>query len=203
MMRNGPLTGLLITAYRPSALRRLGLAGAHLRHRLTHVEIVGHAGDAAEAPGHDLTYQAVHGTLTPPAMPTVPVADMLGAERAVTATLLGIAECAKTEVGQHHQVVLDEAAAFAGAAVRHGLMGNSAPLGGANPAYGIYPTADGHITLAALEPHFWSRTCEALGISGSRDELERVFAARTTSEWEALAEQADIPLAGVRSAGKE
>ena len=94
MMRNGPLTGLLITAYRPSALRRLGLAGAHLRHRLTHVEIVGHAGDAAEAPGHDLTYQAVHGTLTPPAMPTVPVADMLGAERAVTATLLGIAECA-------------------------------------------------------------------------------------------------------------
>ncbi|HEY1439451.1 MAG TPA: CoA transferase [Mycobacterium sp.] len=191
---------VLITAYRPSALRRLGLADAHRRFSgLTHVEIVGHEGNLAEAPGHDLTYQAAHGTLAPPAMPTVPVADMLGAERAVTATLLGVGECAKTGMGQHSRVVLDDAAAFAGAAVRHGLMGPGAPLGGANPAYGIYATADGHIALAALEPHFWSRTCAALNVPGNREELERVFATRTTKEWEDLAQKVDIPLARVKS----
>lgn len=191
---------VLITSHRPSALRRLDLNGVHLRFPgLTHVEIVGHAGDDAEAPGHDLTYQAVHGTLTPPVMPTVPVADMLGAERAVTAALLGIAECRKAGAGQHYRVILDEAAAFAGAAVRHGLTGEGAPLGGANPAYRIYRTADGHIALGALEPHFWARTCELLDVSGSGDELERVFRTRSTADWEALARQADIPLAGIRA----
>ncbi|EQM29853.1 CoA transferase, partial [Rhodococcus erythropolis] len=82
---------LMLTAMRPSALVKLGLdeltaANPHL----SHIEIVGHDGIAAEQPGHDLTYQALHGTLQPPTMPTVPVADLLGAERAVSAALLAL-----------------------------------------------------------------------------------------------------------------
>ncbi|MDZ4269370.1 MAG: CoA transferase, partial [Mycobacterium sp.] len=61
---------LMLTAMRPSALVKLGLdeltaANPHL----SHIEIVGHDGIAAEQPGHDLTYQALHGTLQPPTMP--------------------------------------------------------------------------------------------------------------------------------------
>ena len=190
---------VLITSYRPSALQRLGLHGVHrLYPQLTHVEIVGHDGDSAELAGHDLTYQAAYGTITPPALPTVPVVDMLGAERAVSATLSGLIECARTRVGQHRRVVLEDAAAFAGAAVRHGVTGAGAPLGGANPAYGIYATADGHVALAALEPHFWSRTLDALGVCGDRAALEGVFATRTSDEWRRLAQRVDIPLAVIQ-----
>ena len=47
---------LLLTAMRPSALRRLGLADAPARHpRLSHIEIVGYDGDREEMAGHDLT----------------------------------------------------------------------------------------------------------------------------------------------------
>lgn len=197
------LTGadLLLTAMRPSALRRLGLEGAHRRHPgLSHVEIVGHEGARAEVPGHDLTYQAAHGTLQPPLMPTVPIADLLGAERAVSAALLALLGRARFEVGQHHRVVLEDAAADAGAALRNGLMGVDGPLGGALATYGIYATADGYVALAALEPHFRTRLLEALGLAGTRAELERVFATRSTTQWEELAARVDIPLTGIRTA---
>ncbi len=197
---------MLITAMRPSALARLGLADAHLRFpRLSLVEIVGHDGEQGEQPGHDLTYQAVHGTLAPPVMPTVPVVDMLGAERAVSAALLALRERdhGRGGAGYHHRVVLEDAARAAGAAVRHGLTGQGGLLGGADPAYGIYPSADGHVALAAIEPHFRDRLGQSLGGAHSREELERVFAARPTSAWEALAAQADLPLAAVRAARTE
>ncbi|MEB3022831.1 CoA transferase [[Mycobacterium] crassicus] len=191
---------LLITAMRPSALAGLGLDDLAAVHpRLSHVEIVGHDGAAAEQPGHDLTYQAAFGTLQPPTMPTVPVADTLGAERAVSAALIALRIAAISGKGHHERVVLEHAAADAGAAVRHGLMGQGAPLGGAHPGYGIYASADGHVAFAALEPHFWSRACAGLGVEGSREELEQVFLTRSTSEWERLALRLDIPLTGIRN----
>ncbi|GAA4815057.1 CoA transferase [Tomitella cavernea] len=190
---------LLITAMRPSALQRLGLGNIHERFpRLCHIEIVGADGDGAERPGHDLTYQAAHGTLAPPAMPTVPVADLLGAERSVAAALLALRHRDATGAGGRHRVALEDAAADAGAAVRHGLTGGGAPLGGALPGYGIYATADGHLALGALEPHFWERTCAALTVPGTHSGLAAAFASRTTAEWERWAGAHDVPLAAVR-----
>jgi crotonobetainyl-CoA:carnitine CoA-transferase CaiB-like acyl-CoA transferase len=54
---------VLLTAMRPSALDRLGLQDDVDEHGLVLVEIVGHDGDRADEAGHDLTYQAAHGTL--------------------------------------------------------------------------------------------------------------------------------------------
>lgn len=190
-------TDVLLTAQRPSALDRLGVTGLVTAHpRLVHVEIVGHSGDRAEAPGHDLTYQAVHGTLQPPAMPLVPVADLLGAERAATTALAALALRDRTGAGGRHRVVLEDAARDAGAAVRHGLMGDGAPLGGTEPTYRIYACADGHVALGALEPHFAARVHEHLGHSFA--DLEATFARHPVSHWELLASQLDIPLVGVR-----
>ncbi len=190
---------LMLTAMRPSALVKLGLdeltaANPHL----SHIEIVGHDGIAAEQPGHDLTYQALHGTLQPPTMPTVPVAALLGAERAVSAALLALRVAAESGVGHRERVVLEQAAADAGAAVRHGLMGAGAPLGGAHPGYRIYSSSDGHVALAALEPHFWERARAGLGVEGTQEELEQTFLSKPTREWEEVAKRLDIPLIGIR-----
>lgn len=186
---------LLITSMRPSALRRLGLDRLRERHpKLSLVEIVGHDGDQAEEPGHDLNYQAVHGTLSPPHLPKVPVADLLGAERAVSAGLAALVSGG----GGIHRVVLEEAAARAGDAVRFGLLGDGAPLGGALPAYGLYPCADGYIALGAIEPHFFRRVLKTFGVDGSHESLRAAFAGRTIAELEALAADHDIPLNGVR-----
>ncbi|MCJ0907270.1 CoA transferase [Rhodococcus sp. ARC_M6] len=191
---------LLITAMRPSAPHRLGLGNVVERYPgLSHVEIVGHDGDTEDVPGHDLTYQAAAGTLQPPLMPTVPVADFLGAERAVSAALLALVGKAKNFVGQRHRIVLEAAAVDAGAAVRHSLSGPGDRLGGATPTYGIYETADGYVALGALEPHFRARALEALEVEDTREAFEQVFASGTTEQWEALAERADIPLLGIRT----
>lgn len=195
---------VLLTAMRPSALRKLGLGNAPEKYPgLSHVEIVGHDGQLEEVPGHDLNYQASHGTLQPPLMPTIPVADLLGAERAVSATLLALRSAMKSGAGQRQRVVLEDAAADAGAAVRHGLAGAGAPLGGANPTYRIYASVDGYIALGALEPHFRARVLQCLGADGTHEELERIFATESTDHWEELAERADFPLTGIRNRTQE
>ncbi|WP_432279246.1 CoA transferase [Nocardia brasiliensis] len=190
---------LLITSMRPSALVRLDLAQPQERFpRLSLIEIVGHADDP-ELPGHDLNYQAVHGTLVPPQMPTVPVADMLGAERTVSTALAALVRRAETGAGQPYRVALEEAAARAGDAVRYRLMGADAILGGAFPGYGIYRCADGYVALGAVEPHFFMRTLATFGADGSHESLRTAFADKSTAELEAIAAANDLPLNAVRS----
>lgn len=188
---------LLLTAMRPSALDRLGLGESVRRHGLAHVEIVGHDGVDAEQPGHDLTYQAAHGTLDPPAMPLVPIADLLGAERAVTAAFAALRA---REQGQPSsvRVVLEDAAIDAAAPIRHGLTGPGAPLGGVLPNYAIYPTSDGHVAVAAIEPHFAARLSEHFG--NTSEALASRFATESSSCWEALGSALDIPIVAVRRA---
>ena len=79
---------LLLTSSRPSALARMGLAWMELERRfprLVQVAIVGHPAPDQERSGHDLTYVARHGLLSPPALPRTLLADLGGAERAGTA----------------------------------------------------------------------------------------------------------------------
>ena len=83
---------LLLTSMRPRAAEALGLPQLVDAHGLVHVEIVGFAGDRADFPGHDLTYQAAHSTLIPGTMPTVPIADVLGGEHAALQALAGLRE---------------------------------------------------------------------------------------------------------------
>lgn len=194
---------VLITAMRPAAAGRLGLpASVRERPRLSWIRIVGYAGERADTPGHDLTYQAVHGTLTAPTMPTVPVADLLGAERAVTAVLAALRERDRGGRGVQTEIVLDQAAADAGAAVRHGLTGPGAPLGGARAEYRIYRCADGHIALAVLEPHFRDRVCAALGVPATAADFAAAFAGGTAASWQDWARTHDIPLAAVTPAAE-
>lgn len=191
---------VLLTSMRPSALARLNIVDTLRRWGIALVEIVGHDGPRAEQPGHDLTYQAEHGTLLPPALPLVPIADLLGAERAVVATLSALRQRDQGVRDVHETVVLEAAAHAAAASVRHGLTSPGAILGGASPLYGLYPTADGFVAVAALEPHFADRLAAQIG--GTREELTRGFAAHPTSHWTALGLAHDLPLVAVTLPGQ-
>ena len=193
---------LLITSSRPRALAALGLAwdGLHDRYpRLCQIAVVGEPGEAADRPGHDLTYQAEAGTVVPPHLPTLPVADLLGAERVVGDAVALLFHSARTGEGQYREVALSEGVRDAAEAVRAGLSGPGSLLGGALPTYGLYRASDGWVALAALEPHFIARLTEGLGVDPmDRDALAEVFATRGAAEWSAWAGERDLPLVAVR-----
>lgn len=197
-------TDLLLTSSRPGALTRLGLGWAELSARLPRlcqVAIVGYPAPDDNLAGHDLTYQAVSGTLSPPMMPTVPIADLAGAERAVSEGLAAIVHRDATGTATCREVALSEVCQDLSQSVRRGISTPDGVLGGALPTYGIYDTASGYVAVAALEPHFWQRVVQLLEVSGSREEFETVFLTRTATDWEKWARAHGLPLSAVRSPG--
>ena len=193
---------VLITAMRPRAAQSLGLPDIVERHGLVHVEIVGFAGEREDIPGHDLTYQAAHGTLVPGMTPTVPVADIVGGESAATAALAGLhkrdSQTGGKRTGIVNRVVLDEAAARAAGPARHGLSSPSGPLGGGSPFYRTYDTADGTIAVGCVEPVFAKALAQHVG--SDHASLEAAFAAKPTSDWMELARAHDLPFEPVTAA---
>jgi crotonobetainyl-CoA:carnitine CoA-transferase CaiB-like acyl-CoA transferase len=196
-------TDVLFIALRPSAAKRLGLdwATLHATHpALCVVAITGHAPPHAEIPGHDLTYQAARGLVAPPAMPRTVLADLAGAERAAYAATTLLFARERSGLGGHHDVSLEEALAPFAEPLELGVTGSAGPLGGALPSYGMYAARDGWIAVAALEPHFWRRLCDALGADGAeldREALTQAFAERSVAHWVAWAHERDLPLAAV------
>jgi crotonobetainyl-CoA:carnitine CoA-transferase CaiB-like acyl-CoA transferase len=191
---------VLVTSSRTAALQRLGLDWPSLQaqyERLCHLEIVGDR-ESADA-GHDLTYQAAHGTVRPPQLPTVLVADLAGAERIVAEALAALLLRERTGRGVHRVVALSDVARDMAVAARHGLTADGGALGGGLPAYGLYPAREGWIAVAALEPHFWRRLCTELGVDGTREDLETAFTQRTATEWGTWARERDLPLVPVAS----
>ena len=104
---------LLITASRPAALTRLGLGWETLHQTcpaLCHVAIVGYPAPRENEAGHDLTYQASLGLLTPPHMPRTLLADMAGAELTVSAALTLLLARARGQGSGYAEVALSLAA---------------------------------------------------------------------------------------------
>jgi crotonobetainyl-CoA:carnitine CoA-transferase CaiB-like acyl-CoA transferase len=192
---------LLLTAMRATALARVGLAWNDLHARfpdLCHVAIVGERAPNDDRAGHDLTYQARAGLLTPPLMPHTVYADLFAAERAVSESLAAVYERDRTGVASRREVAIADGAASLADPVRYGLTGEGAPLSGAMPAYALYRASDGWIALAALEVHFQSRLAQALDIETLESAaLASRFAQHPRAHWESVAAQYDLPLAAV------
>ena len=193
---------LLVTAQRPSALARLGLAGHGLAERfprLCHVAITGHAPPHEELAGHDLTYLAAAGALTPPALPATLYADMAGAERAVTTALALVIARDRGRPAQSAHAPLADAAHWLAGPLAHGLTAAGALLGGGNPAYNIYAAKNGWIAVAALEPHFARALAEALELPRlEAAALAARFAEDRAEHWEAWALARDLPIVALR-----
>ncbi|GAC1646413.1 MAG: CoA transferase [Herpetosiphon sp.] len=194
---------LLLTAQRPAALGRLGLDRATLEQRfprLVHVAIVGHPAPYIDVPGHDLSYQAAAGLVVPPALPRTLLADLAGAEQAVTLALALLLRRVQSNSGGYAEVALAHAADVFADPVRYGLTASTGILGGALPGYNLYRTQTDWIAVAALESHFLGRLEGALGIKdASYATLEQIFGSRSAEEWTDWAAEHDLPITMVRS----
>ncbi|MDQ0081246.1 crotonobetainyl-CoA:carnitine CoA-transferase CaiB-like acyl-CoA transferase [Variovorax boronicumulans] len=197
-------TDVLLTSFRPSALRKLGLDWPALQARhpsLSQVAIVGAPGERAEEPGHDLTYLAESGLVTGTELPPTLYADMGGALLASEAVLKAMLLRSRKAGGVYLEVALNASADWLALPRTWGLTQPSGTVGGAHAGYRVYPCADGRVAVAALEPHFASRLCEAAQID-SRDMLAPAthealaawLATRTRAELEAMSRERDVPL---------
>ncbi|HEX7239129.1 MAG TPA: CoA transferase, partial [Longimicrobiaceae bacterium] len=136
-----------------------------------------------------------------PRLPRTLVADLAGAEQAVSAALSLLLARERGQGSGHMEVALSDAADSFAAPFRHGLTAPHGLLGGGNPAYRIYEARRGWVALAALEPHFMERLRAELELPVVLEAgLERAFRTRTAEEWEAWATERDIPLVAVPDA---
>ncbi|WP_238342761.1 CoA transferase [Polaromonas vacuolata] len=196
---------LLLTSFRPSALRKLGLdwKSLHKTHpQLSQVAIVGAPGAGAEEPGHDLTYLAQTDLLTGLNLPATLYADMAGSLMASEAMLLALMQRGGKAVFM--EVALADAASYLALPRAWGLSATGAPVGGGHAGYKLYACKDGRVALAALEPHFAARLCKVAGLE--RPHVNTMFEASThqaIAKWllqktcemlNALAIEHDIPL---------
>lgn len=194
-------TDLLLASFRPSALRRLGLDwdSVHRRHpELCFVGIIGDPHPMEEKSGHDLTYLASSGLLTPPELPATLFADLAGAERCVSQALALLLKLARTGEAGCEFVSLAECARELSAPITAGLTARGKVLGGGSPFYGLYQASDGWIALAALEPRFAEKLLQEFNLRvADHAEFARIFRQRSALAWETWASERDIPVVAV------
>lgn len=208
--------GAVLESFRPGVMARLGLGidDLHARNpRLVLCSISGYGQDGPDRlrAGHDLNYLARTGILAltgaageRPAIPGVQMADVGGgALGAVIAILAALRLAERTGAGSHCDVSMVDgmlswmtphfAATRDGAPAGAGTM----ILNGAHPCYRVYRCADGWMTVGALEPKFWVRLCELLGLDDLKDSafasgadaertatcVEAVFMTATRAQW--------------------
>ena len=214
-------TDVLLTSFRPSALKKLGMAWADLHAQfpaLNMVSIVGSPGAGAEIPGHDLTYLAANGLVPGLALPATLFADMAGSIQASEAVLKTLWQRAKPGRGHgkgvFHEVALEDAAGYLALPRHWGLTAPKGSVGGAHAGYQVYECANGRVAVAALEPHFAAKLLQVAGLAKPQNTLKSTtskprdpmlvpatqaklgafFAALTRRQLDALASQHDLPL---------
>jgi alpha-methylacyl-CoA racemase len=217
---------VLFEQFRPGVLARLGFPKDELRAKHPRLVICaltgyGQEGELAHRAGHDLNYLARGGILGaqgpaggPPAVPGVQLADVSGGLWCVISILAALAERERTGQGAFLDIAMADgllgfatttvAAALAGIAQRRG----DEPLTGGIAAYQTYVSSDGHpMTLAALEPKFWTAFCSGVGLPVGMEGLlpgphqvdwkrkvAEVIASRTRAEWVTFAAERDCCL---------
>jgi alpha-methylacyl-CoA racemase len=202
---------VVLESFRPGVAERLGVGPDDLPETVVYCSFTGFGPDELRA-GHDLNYQGYAGLLadTAPAMPPVPIADLAGGGlTAVARILAALLERQRTGRGRHLTISLTDRAHEL---VSHRLGGEPVPrlLTGGLACYRIYPTADSrYLTVAALEPRFFSRLCELLArpdlTARQWDaeqeplaaELAEAFAAKPLTSWLELFEGEDVSVGPV------
>jgi crotonobetainyl-CoA:carnitine CoA-transferase CaiB-like acyl-CoA transferase len=212
---------------RPGVAARLGVdyeTLAALNPRLVYCSISGYGQDGPyrDRVGHDVNYLGFAGVLGltgpvggDPVIPGVQIADIGGGALMAAVGILA-ALWAREETGRGQLVdiaMLDGSIAWNVVHVLRWLADKQEPargdtlLTGHHPCYAIYETKDGrHVTVGALEPHFWRTLCERLGFpeyvetqfadGPAREEMFRRirarFRERTMAEW--VRELADLDI---------
>jgi alpha-methylacyl-CoA racemase len=196
---------VVVEGFRPGVAERLGLEPGP-RTVWCSITGFGAGGPHEQRAGHDLNYLGWAGILaaTAPANPPVPVADFTGSFAAVREILAALIERGRTGLGCRLVI-----------SMTHEARRLQAPplLTGGAACYRIYECADGrHLTVAALEPHFWARLLELLGLpeldafAPEQPALAARLRERPLAEWLELLDGEDVcagPVATPAEAARE
>ena len=193
---------ILISSLRPRSLERLGLTSDAMKERfpnLSYLSIVGFGGKDENWSGHDLTYQASKGFVSPPQLPFNCWSDMAGAQEAIIQALLLI-HCAQNGKPGTAQVSLSDSLDFFALPMDYGLVGSQGILASDIPVYQVYEAKEGWVAIATLEPHFQEKFKEKADVSDmTSDTLKELFTKKSADEWENWAKAHDLPVAKVRT----
>jgi crotonobetainyl-CoA:carnitine CoA-transferase CaiB-like acyl-CoA transferase len=204
---------VLIEGFRPGVMARLNCDYETLRGinpRLVYCALSGWGADGpyAQMGNHDLNYVSVAGLTGAMENPQVmggQFADMGGSYLAVTGILAALLRRERTGEGGFVDASLSESALpFVlynwTEALMTGAKGGQGALTGGQACYRVYRAKDGEpVSLAALEPKFWSNFCHAIGRedlldgyleaekqAGLMAELDRIFSEQNADEWQAM-----------------
>ena len=224
---------VVVEQFRPGVMARLRVAYddlAMMNPRLVYCSFSGYGqtGPYKDLPGHDINFQALAGILgvttgredKAPAIPGVPIADLASGFNAALAILAALRVRDRTGRGEFIDVsIYDTAVALMVLGLARFLATGEEPVAGETlltgsfPFYSLYETKDGRwLSVATVEPKFWSRMCELIGAPDLaekqfKDGAERFqvaqaladkFRGRTLAEWEALLAMENLPITGVK-----
>jgi crotonobetainyl-CoA:carnitine CoA-transferase CaiB-like acyl-CoA transferase len=196
---------VVLDGFRPGVLERLGVRVPRTA-VLCSVTGFGLGNRHERRAGHDVNYLGWAGALadTAPVLPPAQVADLaaggLAAALEIVAALL---ERERTGEGARLTVSMTHGSHRF---VAHRLGGEpERMLTGGLACYRLYATADRRwLTVGALEPKFWQRLCELVGLAelagrqydaeqeAVAEELAEAIAARTLAEWLELLDGEDV-----------
>ena len=201
---------VVLEGFRPGVASRLGVGPDDAPASAVYCSITGFGTEGPNAlrAGHDLNYLGWAGMLadTAPGLPPLQPADLAaGALAAVAEILAALLERGRTGVGARLTISMTDGAHRL---VAHRLGGDPLPrfLTGGLACYQIYETSDGrHVTVGALEPKFFVRLCELLGLPELAErqfhpdaqadmaaELAAAFATRRLADWLELFDGEDV-----------
>jgi crotonobetainyl-CoA:carnitine CoA-transferase CaiB-like acyl-CoA transferase len=179
---------VLIENYRPDVKHRLGIDYETLRAlnpRLVYVSISGFGQDGpyGNRPGFDQIAQGMGGLMSITGLPGqgpvragIPVVDLSTGNYAAMGAFIALLErdisgegqWVQTSLLQSQVAMLDfQAARWTVARQVPGQAGNDHPT---SIPTGVFPTADGHINIAASGQHMFKRLCETVEASGLYDD---------------------------------
>jgi crotonobetainyl-CoA:carnitine CoA-transferase CaiB-like acyl-CoA transferase len=218
---------VLVESFRPGVVDRLGVGYEALRARnprlvYCSISAFGQHGPYSGRPAHDLALEAESGLLTAslggdgkPAMPAIPVADVLAGLQGLSAVLMALLRRNETGLGDYidismHDVTVGAMLNILGptfAENRHPIPTHERTTGGA-AFYRPYETRDGRfLVLAGQEPKFIHNLLGALGRPDLAEPclrgpgphqqpvmqfLAEVFRSRTLAEWDAYLTGLDV-----------
>lgn len=227
---------VLVQNLRPGALDALGFSAerlAELNPRLVNCEITGYGPDGPlrDRAAYDPLMQAYSGMMSitgedgrPPVRIPASILDQGTAMWTVIAALDALRDREGSGRGTHVQTSLLQTAlmwlpiqigGFLASGRLPGRLGSA--TSGIAP-YQAFPTADGHIILAAGNNSLWKRLCEAIGraelLQDPRfvdnptrvdnrevlaEELSRTLRTRGSAQWQEILEEAGVPASAIRT----
>jgi crotonobetainyl-CoA:carnitine CoA-transferase CaiB-like acyl-CoA transferase len=225
-LRLADAADVLVEGFRPGVAKRLGVdyeTVSKRNPRIIYCSISGYgqSGPHAGLVGHDLNYISLTGALgmigwpgQPPSIPLNIIGDFAGGGLyGAFAILAAVISRQQTQRGQHIDMAMSDGVMSLACLAASDYFTSGTPprpgeyfLNGALPCYNVYATADDRwLSVACMEPWFWTKLCTALGCEEySREQfnpekfpemsafLRRRFKEKTRDEWFAELKEQEI-----------